>query len=92
MSLCQTTLLPEINIALRLLIFGKFPWTQIVVILDIIGVPYYARVNKYLGRVITFFLISEFSYKLIRFLLNSSVVKSDYEIGKFSQADSALVS
>ena len=30
------------------------------------------------------FPISEFSYKLIRFLLNSSVVKSDNEIGKFS--------
>ena len=30
------------------------------------------------------FTISEFSYKLLRFLLNSSVVKSDNEIGKFS--------
>ena len=28
--------------------------------------------------------ISEFSYKLIRFLLHSSIVKSDNEIGKFS--------
>ena len=83
MSLCQTTLLSEINIALRLLIFGKFPWTQIVVILDINGVPYYARVNKYLSF-ITFFPISEFYYKLIRFLLHSSIVKSDNEIGKFS--------
>ena len=34
--------------------------------------------------VITFFPISEFSYRLIRFLLNSSIVKSDNEIGKFS--------
>ena len=33
--------------------------------------------------VITFFPISEFSYKLIRFLLHSSIVKSDNEIGKF---------
>ena len=32
--------------------------------------------------VITFFLISEFSYKLIRLLLNSSIVKSDNEEGK----------
>ena len=29
---------------------------------------------------ISFFLISKFSYKLIRFLLDSSVVKSVYEI------------
>ena len=34
--------------------------------------------------VITFFRISEFYYKFIRFLFNSSVVKSDNEIGKFS--------
>ena len=33
--------------------------------------------------VITFFPISEFSYKLIRFLLHSPVVKSDNEMGKF---------
>ena len=31
--------------------------------------------------VYTFFPISEFSYKLIRFLLYSSIVKSDNEIG-----------
>ena len=31
-----------------------------------------------------FFSISEFSYKLIRLLLNSSVVKSDNEMSKFS--------
>ena len=30
-----------------------------------------------------FFPISKFSYKLIRFLLNSSIVKSDNEMGKF---------
>ena len=30
------------------------------------------------------FPISEFFYKLIRFLLHSSVVKSENEIGKFS--------
>ena len=40
-----------------------------------------------IGRVrllhITFFLNSKFSYKLIRFLLNSSIVKSDNEIWKF---------
>ena len=34
--------------------------------------------------VITFFPISEFSCKLIRFLLHSSIIKSDNEIGKFS--------
>ena len=34
--------------------------------------------------VITFFPISEFSYKLIRFLLNSSIIKSDNEIEKNS--------
>ena len=34
-----------------------------------------------------FFPISEFSYKLIRFLLHSSIVKSDNEIGKFSYYD-----
>ena len=32
--------------------------------------------------VITFVPISEYLYKLIRFLLNSSMVKSDNEIGK----------
>jgi len=32
----------------------------------------------------TLYNISEFSYKLIRFLLNSSIVKSDNEIGNFS--------
>jgi len=32
---------------------------------------------------ITFFPISEFSYNLIRFLLHSSIVKSDNEIGNF---------
>ena len=42
-----------------------------------------------------FFPISEFSYKLIRFLLNSYVVKSDNEISKFfrygmSQTDLAM--
>ena len=31
-----------------------------------------------------FFLISEFSYKLIKFLLDSSIVKSDNEVGNFS--------
>ena len=31
-----------------------------------------------------FFFISEFSYMLIRFLLHSSLVKSDNKIGKFS--------
>ena len=30
-----------------------------------------------------FFPISEFSYKILTFLLNSSMVKSDNEIGKF---------
>ena len=34
--------------------------------------------------VITFFPILEFSYKLIRFLLHSAIVKSDNDIGKFS--------
>ena len=34
--------------------------------------------------VITFSLISEFSYKLIGFLLNCSMVKSDNEIETFS--------
>ena len=34
--------------------------------------------------VIIFFPISEFPYILIRFLLHSSLVKSDNEIGKFS--------
>ena len=31
-----------------------------------------------------FFQISEFSYKLIRFLLNKSIVESDNKIGKYS--------
>ena len=34
--------------------------------------------------VISFFPTSVFSYKLIRFLLHSSIVKSDNEIGKFT--------
>ena len=34
--------------------------------------------------VIAFFPISKFSYKLVRFLINSSIIKSDNEIGKFS--------
>ena len=34
--------------------------------------------------VIIFCTISEFPYMLIRFLLHSSLVKSDNEIGKFS--------
>ena len=37
--------------------------------------------------VITFFPISEFSYKLIIFLFHSSMIKSDNEIGKFSYSD-----
>ena len=34
--------------------------------------------------VMTFFPVSESSYRLIRFLLHSSVVKDDKEVGKFS--------
>ena len=42
-------------------------------------------VNVWLSLpVITFFPTSEFPYMLIRFLLHSSLVKSDNEIGKFS--------
>ena len=37
--------------------------------------------------VINFFPISEFSYELIRFLLHSSVIKSDNKIGKFPYKD-----
>ena len=40
--------------------------------------------------VISFFPISEFSYKLIGFLLHRSVVKSDNEIGKFSYVTGGL--
>ena len=39
---------------------------------------------------VTFFPISEFSYKLIRFLLHNSVIKSDNEIGKVSYQDIKL--
>ena len=51
--------------------------------------PYsYSYSAIYLHRpsptVITFFPISELSYKLIRFLLHSPIVKSDIEIRKFS--------
>ena len=41
-----------------------------------------ARQHRPSPSVITFFPISEFSYKRITFLLHSSIVKSDNEIGK----------
>ena len=44
-----------------------------------------ARLRSYTRA--EFFPIYEFFYKLIRFLLNSSIVKSDIEIGKFSYQD-----
>ena len=44
-------------------------------------------VDTFEPSVITFFPISKFFYKLIRFLLHSYIAKSDNEIGKFSYQD-----
>ena len=54
-------------------------------------IPHVPGLTEHMGTVqwsspsvSTFFPISEFFNKLIRFLLHSSIVKSDNEIGKFS--------
>jgi len=52
------------------------------------GIPYFLFLTEEEYRlsppVITFCLISEFSYKLVRVLLHTSIVRSDNEIRKVS--------
>ena len=87
-NLMRKCINPSLESALFILIM--FDYKKPLVVAVMIDRKYYIIISSSSSprpspSVTIFFPISEFSYKLIRFLLiRSSVVKSDNEIGKFS--------